>query len=479
MTDDVAQLRRYAHEGAEEAFAQLVARHLPLVYSAALRQVGGDAHLAKDVAQSVFIALARNAPSLCRREIISGWLYTTTRYLAAKVVRSERRRQIHEQASAAMHELLSQPDAEADWSRVGPVLDEAMARLSRKDRNAVLLRFFKNEDLKTVGAALGVSEDAARMRVNRALEKLRGLLEKRGITCSASALAMSLGWEAVGAVPAELAASITGTAMAGAVASGGVAAPFLKALLMTKLKVGIVGVVVTVGVVAPWVIQRQAQTRLQDEIQALRLKSERVDAVLADNARLSNLLAEAKAATAQRQAQLAELARLRGESQRLGQQVSQLKELVAANEPRGSGSDAGKASDDPNTETLNMNLPAASLAFAGYATPTDALQTFMWAKRAGDTKALVASLAPDFVRNARKAWGDQFEDKLKSSMGADPEWVTNFCIEKMKVISGSEVGLTYKLTGAPQRTLDNKEEITTIGNYITLQRVGDEWKLDP
>jgi DNA-directed RNA polymerase specialized sigma24 family protein len=96
MTDDAAQLRQYAQEGSEQAFAEVVARHLPLVYSAALRQVGGDEQLAKDVAQTVFIALARNAGSLYRRELITGWLYTTTRYMAAKTVRGDRRRQTRE-----------------------------------------------------------------------------------------------------------------------------------------------------------------------------------------------------------------------------------------------------------------------------------------------------------------------------------------------------------------------------------------------
>ena len=92
MTDDEAQLGRYVRQGADEAFAALVARHLPLVYSAALRQVGGDEQSAKDVAQKVFIELARNAKRLYHGEMIAGWLYVTTRNIATKTVRGERRR---------------------------------------------------------------------------------------------------------------------------------------------------------------------------------------------------------------------------------------------------------------------------------------------------------------------------------------------------------------------------------------------------
>ena len=350
MTDDAAQLRRYAHEGAEEAFAQVVARHLPLVHSAALRQVGGDEHLAKDVAQTVFMALARQAAILCRREIITGWLYTTTRYVAAKLVRSERRRQTHEQASATMREVLSQPDAESDWNQVGPVLDEAMAALSRADRELVLLRFFEANDLKTLGVALGISEDAARMRVNRALEKLRTLLRRRGIVCSASALGTALGSEAVGTVPAALTASVTGTALAGAAGDGGAAAaipPILKVLIMTKLKAGIIGAAVTVGVVVPWVIQRQVIIRLESEMQALRHKGQQVDALRADNARLSNQLTQAEGARALSADQLAELTKLRAEAGNLRRQATELSHRLASDRNR---EVAGRQTDAKGSE---------------------------------------------------------------------------------------------------------------------------------
>jgi RNA polymerase sigma factor (sigma-70 family) len=155
MTDDAELLRQYKEYGSEDAFSELVRRHLPVVYSAALRQVAGDRALAKDVAQTVFIDLARKAASLSSREFLAGWLYTSTRFAAAKAVRAERRRHNRERIAASMHEHLVDPHQEAACSEIGPALDDAMAALTSEDRNAVLLRFFQRKDLKCVGAALG------------------------------------------------------------------------------------------------------------------------------------------------------------------------------------------------------------------------------------------------------------------------------------------------------------------------------------
>jgi len=134
MTPDCELLRRYAETRAEDAFAELVQRHLDLVYSAARRQVNGDAHLAQDVAQTVFSELARKAASLSHRPVLTGWLYTCAHFAAAKAVRKERRRHTHEQEAQAMHDLLQTPTPDLDWERLGPVLDKAMHQL--KERTA-------------------------------------------------------------------------------------------------------------------------------------------------------------------------------------------------------------------------------------------------------------------------------------------------------------------------------------------------------
>src|ERR1700722_4312114 len=102
MTPDGELLRRYAEAGSEAAFAELVQRYVDLVYSAALRQVNGDAHLAQDVSQAVFTDLARKAAALSRHEVLTGWLYTGTHFAATKAVRSESRRRTHEQGARAM-----------------------------------------------------------------------------------------------------------------------------------------------------------------------------------------------------------------------------------------------------------------------------------------------------------------------------------------------------------------------------------------
>jgi RNA polymerase sigma factor (sigma-70 family) len=246
MIDDGTLLRTYARERSEDAFGELVQRHLPLVYAAALRRTGGDAHRAKDVAQIVFTALARDAAALSHHTALTGWLYAATRNAAIDLVRSETRRRQREQKAHLMEDI-SSPETSADWEQLRPVLDEAMDELDGRDREAVLLRFFEGRPFAAVATALRVSEDAARKRVDRALEKLGGLLARRGITSTGGALAVLLANQTTVAAPAGVAASITAAAVAGAgVGAAGVGAGIF---LMTTSKV-VAGVAATVAAIA-------------------------------------------------------------------------------------------------------------------------------------------------------------------------------------------------------------------------------------
>jgi RNA polymerase sigma factor (sigma-70 family) len=246
MVDDVELLRRYAENNSEEAFAEFVRRHLPLVYSVALRRVGGDAHLAQDVSQSVFTDLARKAPALSRRTALTGWLFTSTRFAAAEAVRRDRRRRAHEQEAMNMHEIHLEPVSETDWDQLRPALDGLINELGETDREALLLRFFDGRSFSDVGAKLRMSENTARMRVERALEKLRLRLDRRGFKSTAAALSSVLANQTSVAMPSGLAASVTGSALAGAVAVSG--SFLLQSLIMNKLTIGIVSLVAGAGI---------------------------------------------------------------------------------------------------------------------------------------------------------------------------------------------------------------------------------------
>jgi RNA polymerase sigma factor (sigma-70 family) len=251
MMTDAELLRRYAETGSQEAFAELVHRHLTFVYAAALRQMDGSSHRAEDVTQAVFTALARKAGSLTHRAELVGWLYTSTHFAAAKLKRTELRRQTHEQEAHAMQELLSSNGAGAEWERLRPVLDEAMHALPERDREAILLRFFQGCPFAEVGRRLDLSEDAARMRVDRALDKLRGLLARRHITSSTAALGLLLANQPAIAVPAGLAASVTGAVLANVTAGGGGAAAalgILKFMSMTKVQFGVASALLILAV---------------------------------------------------------------------------------------------------------------------------------------------------------------------------------------------------------------------------------------
>src|SRR5437868_5165533 len=184
MIEDAELLENYARHRSEAAFTELVGRHVNLVYSAALRQANGDAHLAQDATQLVFTDLAHKAASLGGRTVLVGWLYTSTRYAVSKLVRGEQRRRRREGEAELMQELTEDPTANVEWERVRPVLDDALAALDKEDRDAVLLRYFEGRDFAEVGKRLQVSENAARMRVTRALDQLYAQLSRRGVTSS-------------------------------------------------------------------------------------------------------------------------------------------------------------------------------------------------------------------------------------------------------------------------------------------------------
>jgi RNA polymerase sigma factor (sigma-70 family) len=214
MNDDVELLRIYADHRSEAEFAQLVNRHIGLVYATALRRVGGDTHLAEDVTQAVFTDLARKANSLRGHSSLAGWLYLATQMSAASVVRRERRRKDREAAALAMnlsdHAETSSPDA----SGLRPVLDDAIVELKADDREAILLRFFQGQSFSEIGATLRVTEEAARKRVDRALEKLHRVLVRRGITSTATALGAALTTAGASTVPTGLAAEVSYAALA-------------------------------------------------------------------------------------------------------------------------------------------------------------------------------------------------------------------------------------------------------------------------
>jgi RNA polymerase sigma factor (sigma-70 family) len=313
MMSDAELLARFARSRSEDAFAELVRRHVNLVYSAALRQMGGDAHLAQDVAQTVFSDLARKAPALARRVTLTGWLYTSARFAAAKIVRSERRR--HDREEQFMREP-NHAAPETDWDQLRPVLDEVMHQLQETDREAILLRYFENQPFAEIGARCGLNENAARMRVDRALEKLRGLLARRGVT-TAAALASVISAHAVQVAPASLAATLTTTSLAGA---GAGTLTFWSLMNMTKLKLGL-GALVLAGVSTALIVQHQARERLLVANESL---TQQIAQLKADNESLSSRAAQAKPPASPPSEQLDELLRLRGEVGLLRQQTNEL-----------------------------------------------------------------------------------------------------------------------------------------------------------
>jgi len=319
---DMQLLSRYARQDAEEAFAEIVRRHLDLVFSTALRQVR-SAPLAEEVAQSAFTDLARQAAQLAPATVLPAWLYQVTRRTAIDVIRREARRQVREQIACEMNAMNTPA---SDWSHIEPVLEEAMDALEETDRAAILLRYFENKSLREVGETLGTNEDAARKRVSRAVERLRQIFVQRGVAIGANGLGIALSASAVYSSPAGLAVTIShAAALAGKTFAA--TATVTKAIAMTTLQKAVIGaalaVAVTAGVYETLQSARAGEEKLGIQQQQAPLV-EQVEQMTQDRDEAKRRLDSLRAEHERLVGNAAELLKLRSEVARLRQELRPL-----------------------------------------------------------------------------------------------------------------------------------------------------------
>ncbi|PWU15833.1 MAG: hypothetical protein C5B50_14740 [Verrucomicrobia bacterium] len=371
MNNDTELLRQYVSEGSEMAFTDLVHEHVNMVYAAALREANGNGAEAQDIAQGVFTELARKAQRLLRHPSVAGWLYTTVRHLASNARRSEQRRRTRELEAHTMNELLSETSAEQGWEQLRPVLDDALHDLNETDCAAIVLRFLEDRPLREVGSMLGVDENAARMRVERAKEKLRHLLARRGITSTASGLAAALAIGAITPAPSALGATIATSALATAAMTGEAAASsitltFIKLMSMTKVKLTLAGALVLAGIAVPALQQTRleraksenAKLRAQqmepqaqaDELAALREEVERLRGTAPGQSELQTL----RQYKAQTEPELARLRKMAGLARRANAQADQLRAKLAQDKAQASSN--ATAMEDAMTYAMEQQL---------------------------------------------------------------------------------------------------------------------------
>jgi RNA polymerase sigma factor (sigma-70 family) len=319
---DLELLQKYAQENSHEAFAEVVKRHINLVYSVALRLVRSN-ELAEEVAQSTFTDLARNAKSFGTETVLAAWLYQIAKRTAIDAIRRETRRQSREQTAV---EIIAMNATDGDWTRIEPILDEAVEELEGADRAAVLLRYFEDKSLREVGQTLGISEDAAQKRVSRAVDRLRELIGKRGVTIGAVGLVAAVSANAILAAPSGLAAGIStaaaaaGTTIATTTTTTTSTLTATKTIAMTTLQKAAVTIALAVSIGAG-IYQGRQNAALRSQVETLQQQmtplAEAVRASQQERDDATNKLAMLIQENNGLKGDLGELSRLRGEVARL------------------------------------------------------------------------------------------------------------------------------------------------------------------
>ncbi len=486
MTDSQNLLAEFRQTGSDAAFRELVTRYVDLVYSTALRLVDGDAHRAQDVAQTVFVNLSHKARTLPADVSLGGWLHRDTCLTAGHVMRGERRRQSRERQAAEMNAL--QNHSQADYSLVAPLLDEAINELGEADRTAILLRFFEQHDFRAVGRELGSNEDAARMRVNRALEKLEEFLKRRGITTTAASLGVVLTANAVQAAPVGLAITIsTAAALAGTTLATATTATAIKTIAMTTLQKTVI--TATLAVVAGVGIYEACQnSQLREQVQTLQQQqgplAEQIQQLLRSHDEATNRLAALHADNERLNRNTDEMLRLRGEVALLKRELSDAArtmvrptEQVSATRPR-------------STWKLREPRKLTDFQDVGSETPEATVETILWAaqnnspnllgmihlpeellskaKTDGQTDTLTRQLADRLIEQASNvAKDDEQHVWIDGGIEADTTTITlNGTNNYAKVIN-------FNLSG--RRNLDDSS--TEHYNHLLLAKIDGLWRL--
>lgn len=433
---DAQLLRDYAEHRNEAAFRELVHRHADVVYASALRQVSSP-DLAHDIAQSVFTDLACKAQPLARTltgdASLLGWLYRSTRFLALNQLRDDRRRQARERQ--AMENFDPASETAPEWERVQPVLDEAMADLNDEDREALLLRFFKNRDFRAIGAALGVSDDAAQKRVSRALDRLRTQLTSRGVTTTAVALSTVLSTNAVPLAPAGLAATLSTAALAGTTLATATTATVIKTVAMTTFQKTLIAATLAVAV-GTGVYEARHASKLRDENRALQQQqaplAARVEQLQRGYDAATNRLASLRDDNELLNRNTAELLRLRGEIGLLRRQIA-----------------ATKATQEGTTNQMQLSAPyrpylkREEWSDKGTDKPVNTILTMFWAIRQGDDPKLEQLVSPRFASH-------QLEDLTLPK----PDWDKTTGVQIVRAV--------WSRAGRPGGRMEDTANVETI-----------------
>ncbi|MBI2513757.1 MAG: sigma-70 family RNA polymerase sigma factor [Opitutae bacterium] len=352
MSNDAELLRSYLQCRDEGAFTELVRRHVDVVYAAALRRANGRAHLAEEITQRVFCDLARKAAPLVDHPVLIGWLHRSTRYAAIDALRGEMRREKLGRELTAMTDPTPDSEPAVPWEQLRPVLDAALDELPARDRELVLLRHFSGLTFADAGARLGLREDAARRRTERALDKLRGVLARRGVTSTTAALGVLLANQPLVAAPAGVAASVSAAALAAAPA--GAVASAVTFFLMNKVAASALSALVAVGLTT--VVWTSVARDRDPELESLR----------AENAKLTRATAAGAPAS--------ETAAVASEYATTATAIARAMEQRQASR---TGAAAGSAAK--SVAAAAGEVTARGHRNHGIATPLDAALTFAWA----------------------------------------------------------------------------------------------------